>query len=191
MIVLMPEALKKIIRKAQRGDSSSFAFLVGEYQQYAFSLAFRILCDEEEAKDAVQESFIKIWKKLGEFETSKKFTTWMYTIVTNCAIDRLRAIKREKLVNMEEVAEEIGLLSHDQVNRQMDNREIGQLIQFLAEELPEKQRLVFVLRDLQGLDSKETLEILNETEVFVKSNLYLARKTIKEKLNHIMEFERR
>lgn len=186
----MPEALKKIIQKAQRGDGPSFAFLVEEYQQYAFSLAFRILCDEEEAKDTVQESFIKIWKKLGEFESSKKFTTWMYTIVTNCAIDRLRVIKRRKLVKMEEVAGEIALLAHDQVNRQMDNREIGQLIQFLAEALPEKQKLVFVLRDLQGLDSKETQDILNETEVFVKSNLYLARKTIKEKLNSIMEFER-
>jgi RNA polymerase sigma-70 factor (ECF subfamily) len=187
----MPEALRKIIQKAQRGDTTAFAFLVEEYQQYAFSLAFRILCDEEEAKDTVQESFIKIWKKLGTFDTSGKFTTWMYTIVTNCAIDRFRAIKRRKLVSMDEVAAEINLLSRDQVNRQMDNREIGQLIRFLAEALPEKQRLVFVLRDLQGLDSKETQEILHETEVFVKSNLYQARKTIKEKLNRMMQFERR
>ncbi len=187
----MSEALKTIIQKAQRGDSASFALLVEAYQSYAFRLAFRILCDEEEAKDMVQESFIRIWKKLGTFETSRKFTTWMYSIVTHCAIDRLRVLKRSRGLQLEAVAREIDALARDSVNRQMDNLEIGQMIQFLAESLPEKQRLVFVLRDLQGLDSRETQEILNETEVFVKSNLYLARKAIREKLTQLMAFERR
>jgi len=187
----MQEALKTIIHKAQKGNSSAFAFLVKEYQDYAFSLAFRILCDEEESKDTVQESFIKIWKKIGEFEPARKFTTWMYTIVTNVAIDKLRARKRRNIVNINEIVGGINTLTHDQLNIQMENKEIGQIIQYIAEELPEKQRLVFVLRDLQGLDSSETQEILNETEDFVKSNLYLARKRIKEKLIKIMEYERR
>lgn len=185
---LMSVDLNTIIRKVQQGDSAAFGRLVDRFQSYAFSLAFRILCDEDEAKDTVQESFLKIWEKRKTFDPSRKFTTWMYTIVTNAALDHLRVMKRRTFVKIEDVVGEIG---HDALNRQMDNQEMSKLIRLLSEELPEKQRLVFVLRDLQGLDSGETQEILNETDVFVKSNLYLARKMIKEKLNKIMEFERR
>jgi len=186
----MHKQLNAIIKKVQSGNKRAFGMLIDEVQQFAFSLAFRILCDEEEAKDAVQESFIKIWKNIGEFDPSRRFTTWMYTIVTRCALDKLRSIKRKNQVRFDDACQELDKLLNGDLNQQIDNQEIGQLIHFLAEGLPKKQKLVFVLRDLQGLDSKEVQEILDESETIVKSNLYLARKAVKEKLNKITEYER-
>ncbi|MCD4664412.1 MAG: RNA polymerase sigma factor [Bacteroidales bacterium] len=182
---------EKIIQQIKNGDQKAFRVLVENHQQYAFSLAFRILCDEDEAKDAVQESFIKIWRSIKNYDEKMKFTTWMYKIVTNTAIDRFRSIKRLNQVNIETVYEKLEKQNHHNPGVQLDNRETAQLIRIISETLPEKQKLVFVLRDLQGLDSCEVEDILNLPETSVKSNLYHARKVIREKLNKILSFERR
>ena len=180
-----------IIRKIQSGDQLAFKVLVEEYQQYAYSLAFRILCQEDEAKDAVQEGFIKIWQKIKSFNGKSKFSTWMYKIITNTAIDRLRAIKRNNLVSIDAVPEVYEKILSQESGVQMENEEMGQLIRAISEGLPEKQHLVFIMRDLQGMDSTEVQEILGLTEAAVKSNLYHARQAVKEKLTRLIQYERR
>ena len=96
-----------------------------------------------------------------------------------------------EVVTMEEAA---GLLSGTEYqSRQADlnNKDLGRLIRLIADDLPDKQRLVFILRDLQELDSQEVQEILDMPATVVKSNLYHARKTIKEKMSRIVAYERR
>ncbi len=94
--------LDEIITMVKNGDQAAFRKIVEEYRQQAFSMAFRIVCDEEEARDIVQESFIKIWQKIDTYDMSMKFSTWLYKIVANSAIDRMRQIKRHNLVNIDE-----------------------------------------------------------------------------------------
>ncbi len=183
--------LKDIIDKIKSGDKAAFKELVEQQQQYAFSLAFRILCNEEDARDTVQDSFIKIWRNIKSYNPKMKFTTWIYKIVTNSAIDRLRSAKRFSQVNLEDVSEILDKMNHQDLQVQLDNQEMGQLIHLIADELPEKQRMVFVLRDIQGVNSSEVVEILGQKETSVKSNLYHARKFIREKLEKIMDYERR
>ena len=180
-----------IFLQVKSGNQSAFKKLVEIYQVYAYKLAFRILCDDEEAKDVVQDSFIKIWKKINSFDHRHKFTTWMYKIVTHTAIDRYRAIKKTSKVNLEEVNISFDTISGHNLLIDFENRQLGETIKCLAENLPEKQRLVFVLRDLQGMNSVEVQEILDMTATMVKSNLYNARKALKQKLITIMEYERR
>ena len=187
----MQSELKKIINKVKKGDQRAFRLLVEQHQKYAYNLAFRLLCDEEEARDAVQDSFIKIWQKITDYKIELKFTTWMYKIVTNTAIDRLRSIKRLNLVQLEDVSEKLEKMNEQGFENQMDNKETGQLIRLISEGLPQKQRLVFVLRDIQGLGSAEVENILSLPETSIKSNLYHARKMIREKLTKIMAYERR
>ena len=182
--------IEKIIKEIKDGKQDAFRKLVEEYQQYAFNLAFRILCDEEEARDTVQDSFIKIWRKINEYDTNIKFTTWMYKIVTNTAIDRIRSIKRQKSVNIDEVSEKLYQMQDESTEVNLNNKEMADIIKTLANDLPEKQKMVFVLRDLQDLNSQEVETILEINETQVKSNLYHARKTIKEKLTEIISFER-
>lgn len=174
--------LQEIIERVKKGDQAAFRRIVEEYRQQAFSLAFRIMCDEEEARDVVQESFIKVWQKIETYNMTQKFSTWLYKIVANSAIDRLRQIKRHNLINLDKVISKIEYLNLDNMQMEIDNKETAQLIRWIAEGLPEKQQMVFILRDLQGVDSSEVRQILNLSENSVKSNLYHARKAIREKL---------
>ena len=179
------------IEQVKKGDQAAFKYLVEQYQEYAFRLSFRILCDEEEARDIVQESFIKIWQNIKKYDPKTKFTTWMYTIVTHTAIDRLRSLKHLNLVNIDHVSEHLEGISDQGLDYKLDNTEMGQIIRLMAEDLPGKQRLIFVLRDLQGFDSDEVEQIMKLTKTSVKTNLYHARKAIREKLNKILAYERR
>jgi RNA polymerase sigma-70 factor (ECF subfamily) len=174
--------LQDIIIRVKKGDQAAFRRLVEEYRQQAFSMAFRIVCDEEEARDIVQESFIKIWQKMETYDMTQKFSTWLCKIVANTAIDRMRQIKRHNMVNLEQVVSKIDHLNLESTQMKVDNEETAQLIRWVAEGLPEKQKLVFILRDLQGSDSPEVQQILNMSESSVKSNLYHARLAIREKL---------
>lgn len=174
--------LQEIIERVKKGDQAAFRRIVEEYRQQAFSLAFRIMCNEEEARDVVQESFIKVWQKIETYNMTQKFSTWLYKIIANSAIDRLRQIKRHNLINLDKVISKIEYLNLDNMQMEIDNKETAQLIRWIAEGLPEKQQMVFILRDLQGVDSSEVRQILNLSENSVKSNLYHARKAIREKL---------
>ena len=178
------------IEKARNGDKEAFGYLVMEHQQYAFNLAFRIICNEDDARDIVQESFIKIWKNMKQFNPNMKFTTWMYKIVSNTAIDHLRTAKKMVRVNIDEIHEKLEQINNEHPETQLNNKETGDLIRLISETLSEKQKLVFALRDLEGLKSTEVSEILDLPETSIKSNLYLARKTIKEKLQKIFLYER-
>jgi RNA polymerase sigma-70 factor (ECF subfamily) len=178
------------IEKARKGDKEAFGKLVKEHQQYAFNLAFRIASNEEDARDIVQESFIKIWKNMKLFEPNMKFTTWMYKIVSNTAIDFLRSAKKIIKVDIEGLHEKLEQINGEHPETQLSNKETGQLIRLISETLSEKQKLVFVLRDLEGLNSVEVGEILDLPETSIKSNLYHARKAIKEKLLKIFSYER-
>ncbi|NOX47121.1 MAG: RNA polymerase sigma factor [Chlorobi bacterium] len=178
------------IEKARKGDREAFGKLVKEHQQYAFNLAFRIACNEEDARDIVQESFIKIWKNMRLFEPNMKFTTWMYKIVSNTAIDFLRSAKRAIKVDIDGFHEKLEQINFEHPETQLNNKETGQLIRLISETLSEKQKLVFVLRDLEGLKPNEVGAILDLPETSIKSNLYHARKAIKEKLLEIFSYER-
>lgn len=174
--------LQEIIIRIKKGDQAAFRSLVEEYRQQAFSMAFRILCDEEEARDVVQDSFIKIWQKIETFDMKEKFSTWLNKIVANSAIDRLRQIKRHKLVNLDKAINTIDHFNLDITQTEIENKETARLITWISEGLPEKQKIIFILRDLQGVDSSEVQQILDLSETSVKSNLYHARRAIREKL---------
>jgi RNA polymerase sigma-70 factor, ECF subfamily len=87
---------KEMLLLSRQGNQQVFRKLVETYQGYAFSLAVRYLGNEEEARDIVQDTFIRIWKRLSSFDFRCKFTTWMYRIVINLCHDRNKALSRQK-----------------------------------------------------------------------------------------------
>ena len=181
---------ENIINKARDGDKEAFGFLINQYQQYAFNLAFRIVCNEDDARDVVQDSFIKIWKNMKQYNPKIKFTTWMYKIVSNTAIDHLRSINKRNLVSVDEHYNKLELTNTNHPEAQLNNKETGQLIRLISKTLSEKQKLVFVLRDLHGLSPTEVSNILDLPATSIKSNLFHARKVIREKLDKIISYER-
>lgn len=168
--------------RCKAGDLAAFRQLVEQYQSYAFSLAFRLLYSEENAKDIVQECFIRIWKHLPKYNLQKKFTTWLYRIVTNLCYDRIKARNRSKRMSLSEGLHSITFPSDCDLESDISNKELVQIIENLARELSTKQRIIFTLRDLQDLDIDEVAQIAGMSKSSVKSNLYYARQNIRKKL---------
>jgi len=178
------ERLNELIDKSKKGDVHAFEIIVRTYQRYAFAVAFRILCCEEDAKDIVQESFVRIWKHLESYDTNVKFTTWMYKIIVNLCYDKLKSERRKKKLfdNMTDEIQEIKSLSSVNLEKEFTNKETADLIKNFSKELSAKQKTVFVLRDMEDLSIQEVVEITGMSESSVKTNLFFARQNIRKKI---------
>jgi RNA polymerase sigma-70 factor, ECF subfamily len=164
----------ELIERCIKGDPTAFRILVEKMQSYAFSLAFRILLNNEDAKDAVQDSFIKVWKNIGSYQSSFLFSTWMYKIVVNTCLDYLKSGKTHRAIGLSDIK-----ITTD-LEGSIINKDLAKHIQYLSEGLPEKQRIIFVLKDLQDLSIEEISQVLKISTGLVKSNLYYARKRLRE-----------
>ena len=170
-----------IITRCQRGDKDAFRWVVQTYQRMIFSLALKMLCDEEEAKDMVQESFIRVWQNIRDYDSRRTFSTWIYAIASHLCLDRLKRANRiVAMPDDERVVRRYASESDSQ--RTLENREWVAMVRTMAEGLSDKQRLVFTLCQLEGLSSEEAQEITGLDARQVKSNLYVARQTIRKRL---------
>ena len=173
-----------ILIQCQNGDREAFRSVVQTYQRMVFSLALKMLADEDDAKDVVQETFIRVWQKIGGFDVQRSFATWLYTIASRLCLDHIKRGRR--LVPMpddESVLHRFAAETDSQ--RTLENREWVSIVRLMAADLSPKQRLVFTLCQFEGLSSDEVEQITGLNARQVKSNLYAARQTIREQLKHI------
>jgi RNA polymerase sigma-70 factor (ECF subfamily) len=172
--------LNEIIYKCKCNNSDAFRKLVEMYQGPVFTFAFRMLCNEDESKDIVQETFIRVWKHLDNYNIEMKFTTWLFTITSNLCCDKLRLRRRNS--NIETIDAAKIFASIENLETSAINSDLAKVIYTLTDKLTPKQKLVFTLRDLEGLEVEEVQMITGMTAGKIKSNLYLARQFIKNKL---------
>jgi RNA polymerase sigma-70 factor, ECF subfamily len=161
--------------------NTEFADLVRKNQGFAYSLAFRFLGNAADAEDAVQDTFLRVWKHFHEFDPEKKFTTWLYRITANVCLDLIRSGKRKRTsgeVPWRDGHAEI-IDPQGDPGRKAEENETLKMVHELAENLPPKQRMAFVLRDLQDLSVEETARIMNISVASVKNNLVHARKFLR------------
>ena len=177
----MNPAEYEIVKRCQASDRSAFRPLVLQYQRMVFSQCLKMLGDEEEAKDIMQDTFVKAWQTIGRYDSRHAFSTWLYTIATRCCIDRLK--QRRHLVPLPEDVEQLQqFLTEDTAHRQLENKELGSIVRALTEGLGDKQRVVFTLCQLEGLESDEVEAITGMNARQVKANLYAARQNIRKRL---------
>ena len=177
----MTQTERDMITRCQQGDKEAFRWVVQTHQRMLFSLALKMLCDEEEAKDVVQDTFIRVWQRIREYDSDKAFTTWIYTIASRLCLDRLKRMSRIiAMPDDEMVVRRFATESDSQ--RVLENQEWVSIVRTMAEGLSDKQRLVFTLCQLEGLSSEEAQEITGLDARQVKSNLYVARQTIRKRL---------
>lgn len=170
-----------LIRSCINRDEAAFRTLIDSYSDFAFSVAFRIMNDEEESNDIVQEAFITVWNKIGSFDTEKKFSNWLYRIIVNKCYDALRKRKRMQLVHPDANNWNIPeLISESNPERKIDNKEIGKMIRLLTFKLSTKQKIVFIMSELEGLSHDDIAEITGMAKTIIKSNLNHARRKIGE-----------
>lgn len=180
----MVQIERDIILQCQQGDKEAFRWVVKTHQRMIFSLALKMLCDEEEAKDIVQETFIRVWQSIRNYDPQKTFSTWVYTIASRLCIDRLKKSSRMVVLPEDEIA--LRRFASDADSQQsLENREWISIVRMIAEGLSDKQRLVFTLCQLEGIPSAEVEQITGLDAKQVKSNLYVARQTIRKRLKEL------
>ncbi len=168
------------IRAAQGGDQDAFAALVAQYQGRAYWVAFGLLNDAEEARDVVQEAFLRVYRSLERFDFAQNFYTWLYRIVVNLSIDRLRRVSRVRSVALDDVAEPAAPSQQDaSPGRSLEAGETSKDIRAVLDTLPPRYRTVMVLRELNGLSCKEIAGIVNSSHATVRWRLHMARKYFK------------
>ncbi len=175
------ETLVSLIRQ---GNSVAFGHLMERHQPYIVRIVSRFLFCREDSREVVQDTFIRIWKHIEDYDGRCRFTTWIYTIAFNLCLDRTKALNRRHEVhiplNYETLADYH--IQHTDQHADSDHDGLGKVVRDLARQLSKVQRLVFVLRDIQDLPVEEVCHITGFDTDKVKSNLYYARKFIREKL---------
>jgi RNA polymerase sigma-70 factor (ECF subfamily) len=171
-----------LVQKSLSGDAQSFRLLVEAHQGLAYSIAFRFTRDEQESEDIVQEAFIKTWKSISRYNKEFRFKTWLGKIVTNLCLDYLKS-GRIKNKSGEKLNDTMVFSDRHEVKLEAD--ELREIVYQLADQLTEKQKAAFILRDLEMLEVEEVCEMLKMTAGNLKSNLYYARLKIKEGLERI------
>jgi RNA polymerase sigma-70 factor (ECF subfamily) len=183
----VPSGLHRLITRSAAGDPGAFREIVEQHQGYAFALAFRIVWDEEDARDIVQDAFIRVWRHLPEYDGRSRFTTWLYTIVTRLAYDRLKKEKRrsESSPARATQSEERDFPDPSALEEEIGNRDLAEKIRAIAGDLPLKQRMVFVLRDVEDRTIEEIGEMLAMSAGSVRTNLCYARQEIRRRMQRM------
>lgn len=174
------DELQALLCRCQQGDVAAFRTVVEQTQGYAYALAYRLLLNSEDAEDVVQESFLRVWKHVKNFDTDQKFTTWLYTIVTRLCYDYLKSSRRNETgLSTAELNTHHGSQTGDSPESDCVDGGFHFTLYRLIADLPPRQKTVLVLRDLQDLSVNEVAQVLDISESAVKSNLYYARKSIR------------
>jgi len=177
---LLLNELSQTIQQAQNGSLPAFKILVEQHQEFLYRVAWRLLLNKQDAEDAVQECFIRVWQNLRRFDANKKFTTWLYKIIVNLCYDRLRAQRRTG--DRHDTIDEAVIEAPESLEKIIQNKDIKAVILHLLTTLPPKQRAVLTLRDFEDRDMEEIAVLLQISSQAVKSNLFVARKQLREKL---------
>jgi RNA polymerase sigma-70 factor (ECF subfamily) len=182
------------VERVRGGDRDAFALLVRRYQGRAYRLALRVLRDEEQARDAVQEALLKAYRSLGSFEGRSGFFTWLYRLVMNQCIDQIRRGKADRNVEWEDErsaplalgAEGRAISSGAEVGEAPEGRvarsRLGELVARAMQQLPEDARRTLQLREIDGLEYAEIAKVLGIPKGTVMSRLHYARKRLRELL---------
>ncbi len=174
-----------IIKEAQAGSLSAFNRLVMAYQGTAYNVAYRVMGNADAAADSCQDSFIKAYKAIGQYRGGS-FKSWLLRIVTNTCYDQIRYKNRRPATSLEDLVEESedghgNLVSPNELpEEEMLRGELGELLQHAINHLPEEQRLVLVLSDVQQFSYQEIADIIGQPLGTVKSRLSRARQRVRD-----------
>ncbi len=174
-----PMEIEVLADAAAAGDLDAFDRLVREHQARVLNVAFRMLNDLSDAEDVCQDVFVKAFRSLPRLRDRSQFPSWLAKITANCARDVLRRRRRRDEVPLEEAAVPV---IEDEAPESTEARDMRQVVQRLLMGLPEKHRIVIVLRDIEGLSYEEMARALSCTVSSVKNRLHRARRIFRERL---------
>jgi RNA polymerase sigma-70 factor (ECF subfamily) len=183
-----------LVQRARAGDERAFTELVNRYERKIFRLAKNITQNEEDAEDILQETFLKAYEHLGEFQGNSKFYTWIVRIAVNESLMKLRKRKSDRTVSLDEsidtgeemIVREIAVWDGTPEQRYSQD-ELRDILEKAIDSLRPAFRTVFVLRDVEELSTEETAAMLDLSIPAVKSRLLRARLQLRERLTRFFK----
>ena len=180
------DQILSIVRDVLDGDANAFEAIVREYERNVYNIALRMSGDREDALDISQESFLKAYHSLQSFRGDSKFSVWLYRIVSNTCLDFLRERKRRAEVPLvredDEGETEDAQIRDESLSPEtlLERKLTREAVQRGLESLPEDQRKILLLREIQGFSYEEIGRILSLESGTVKSRIFRARKKLCE-----------
>lgn len=171
----------EVVARVLAGDTSLFEILMRRYNQRLFRVARGILADDAEAEDVMQEAYLRAFRELASFRGEALFSTWLTRIACHEAL--ARAQRRRRLVPIQGGESPEPAAESPGPDRNLENRELQALLREAVEVLPDPLRAVFSLREIEGLSTEETADLLGLTEENVRVRLHRARRTLRESLD--------
>jgi RNA polymerase sigma-70 factor (ECF subfamily) len=195
IIAVTPDT--ELVARAKKGDLNAFEALTNRYEQRVYSLALRMLRQEQDAEDVTQQTFLSALESLSGFRGEASFSTWLLRIASHAALKVIRKRKGLDTTSLEEATEEAdsyGTIPHPEYiadwrqspEELVRKNEIQRLLDDALAKLDEKHRLVFLLRDVEGLSVKETADALGLSEANTKVRLLRARLQLRELLTRTL-----
>jgi RNA polymerase sigma-70 factor, ECF subfamily len=183
--------INRKIKQVKKGDQDAFAEIVEYYKDKVYQLCYRMLGNAHEAEDSTQEAFIRAYVNIHSYDSTKKFSTWLYRIATNLCIDRIRKKKPDYYLDAE-ISGTDGLDMYSQIpakqelpEDELEKLELQEQIQQEILKLPEKYRSVIVLKYVDELSLKEISDILDLPVGTVKTRIHRGREALRNKLRHL------
>lgn len=166
---------KRAVRLCLEGDTQAFEKIVERFRNQVFWTAYHLVLDYEDARDVAQQTFLKVWKSLKDFDQTRSLGGWICRIAANCAIDFLRSRKEvEPLADYP--------MEHSTLDQNMDVRKIFLRV---APLLSQRQRIVLVLREVNGMEISEISTLLHCTESTVRNLLFQAKDSFRKKVKEL------
>ena len=173
-------AMADLIDRCKAGDEAAWRRLVEQTQGDVYALCLRILRDPDDAAEATQEAYIKVWRGLGSFRGDAMFTTWLYRVASNAAISKQRSRKRKRTHETSGDDALVQLTAPGSTETEAAARMDVRLLEQCIAKLPEHYRSVVILRDVYGLSLDEIGSELKISETAAKVRLHRARKKLKD-----------
>lgn len=172
---------KRIIAEIQAGRKELYSELVDRYRNQVAGIAYKMVGDYDDAKDITQMVFVKTYYNLERFDTTKRFSTWLYRIAVNASIDYVRKFRKHKYEELDDIKEskEVNIKNPEQL---FQLKELKNYVMEAAEKLNDKQRIAFINKDVKGLSIDEISSIMGMPQATVRWYLHRARKKIRTDL---------
>jgi RNA polymerase sigma-70 factor (ECF subfamily) len=172
----------RLVDEARNGDRAAFDELVRRTYVDTYTLAMRLTANEEDARDVVQESYIRAWKGIGRFRGDAQFSTWMYRITANAAATLVQKRRRRRLESLETVDEPVDLSLDARPDAAAESTVGLEELARAVEALPPKLRAIVVLKDVYGLSHEAIAEELGISVAAAKVRLHRGRKRLRDVL---------
>ena len=176
----------ELVDRILAGEQALFELLVRRHNQRVYRIVRAILHDDGEAEDTVQYAHVAAFRQLEQFRGASSYATWLTRIAVNEAYGRLRRRKRRVVVSLEEASGEATMSQMASPEDETYNHELGRLLERNIDELPDALRVVFVMREVEEVDTAETASILGLSEAAVRVRLHRARAALQSSLTRAM-----